>query len=305
MNAMYYPYIVYCTYILREALVTFFLSLYAYLLAKYIKDRKEKYIFVATAIIALATLIWQAMLPLTIAIGILVIMGREKLAKKATTLIKCIILYCLILMPWIMYVYQYYPDYRIAKTIGTSLTHEIMDYASALILANELGWITDEEINRIGQKEIYRVDSDVAFERSFNGWYSDKADSIRAEINLSFSENYIYEASNAIGRLKNLMILKNWYPIIDTVNGIDQEKTELSIILNGISVLMMFLGLYGLLVVKKRGMVYLIPYIMFILLYNIIGSETRRFLPYQPFYILMASVGVVKIESIVNGHLRG
>jgi hypothetical protein len=67
-------------------------------------------------------------------------------------------------LPWMLYVYSFYPDIRIAKTFGCALTYEWIHYVSHHRLAHAIGLMNDDE--------LVRFESEMAYERPFDEYFN-------------------------------------------------------------------------------------------------------------------------------------
>ena len=123
--ALYLPLIVHTSLVLREPYVFFLLSVISYLWCKYLDNRNCIYMAVIALINGFLCLFLQIYWLLAIFIFFFMFWV---LHKEIVVFFKHCILYfvffSLPIIPHIYKVYQYYPDIRIIKTLGTALTYE-------------------------------------------------------------------------------------------------------------------------------------------------------------------------------------
>ncbi|MDD3534869.1 MAG: hypothetical protein PHC50_01795 [Candidatus Cloacimonetes bacterium] len=292
-SLLFVPFIQMSINILREPLITFLLALFAYLLALYLKKGDHLYLWCAVLLIALASLTWQVMIVFTILVFIAMLLRKETFLKAIVCSVFYGVLFIAIMMPWLLKVYAYYPDIRILKSGGTSLTHEVMTTNSAIYEAKYYGRMSSEDISNFEHTEYYPLSSREVFDRSFNGWYNNIADSIRAEIGSTNLMHYKFVAYRMTTRLKNLLFHKNWWPVLKYKFWDPRNNTLLKFILYGISALLAILFPLGIIKLSKQQIVFFMPYILYGALFMIIGSESRRFVPIIPF-MLFCSVNLIR-----------
>ena len=99
----------------------------------------------------------------------------------------------LMISPWLIRTYTYYPDIRIVKALGTSLTHEAAAILGKQFYLAEAGKITSDSAQKntmayfyasLDPKTMAPADRErfgdapekIIFQRSFNGYYEQAAE---------------------------------------------------------------------------------------------------------------------------------
>ena len=299
---LYYPYMMFSTRIMRESLVAFLLALFTYTLAQYYKSHKSWYLVMATLVIGFASLTWQVMIVFTPMILIVMLLARVSVIKSLVRSCLYAVLFLATVAPWLMYAYNFYPDIRIVKSMGTSLTPEIMYYVSSRMEAQYQGLMTAEEVSKDFLEDVSLLSTSERFNRSFSGWYKNSADSLLQHKNYSRKDHYKYLAVNVVTRLKKMVIQNTWSPFntkfkssvflkrskwgnAELINGMCFEIQ--SMFLHLVSIGIGILSVLGILVIPKRKLIFLSPYVLYCLMFYIIGSESRRFVPIIPFMIYL------------------
>ncbi len=119
-------------------------------------------------------------------------------------------------LPWLFYVYSFYPDIRIAKTVGCALTYEWIHYVSYHRRANALGLMSDRELARFEYEDAYHGTYDEYFDKSFNGYYRHKRDSLslliaRETEDITTSKKLMYVGKYLlINSFKNFWMKRDW-----------------------------------------------------------------------------------------------
>ena len=300
---LYYPFISYCTYIMRESWITFLLALFSFCMVEFYLSQKQLYLLLAIISIALASLSWQVMVVFTPLILIIMLLSKIKFWQSIKYIILYAIIFIALLFPWFAYVYSYYPNLKIVTSMGTSLTPEVINWSNALIEAEYFGEISKDEFDQIFIRGRTELPEAEIFQRSFSGWYSASADSIIGKLNISFPQQLIYKCHKAFKNLKGLFIQNDWTPFVgkfrDSIFFLTKEfnktqnKYDIIIIiqtlaLNFISILIGVFSIIGFIIYKKRNLIYWIAYLFYCALFYIIGSESRRFIPVLPWLLYLS-----------------
>lgn len=213
--------------------------------------------------------------------------------------------------PWIYRAYKEYPDVRVAKTFGVSYTYEMKKYFDANAKALWIDFNGEGKHYREVLNNEYWVPGRVQFERSFNGYYKSKADSLIREI-------HVQELNTASKRIKFTLkhILINnyrkslywpiWRPnypqdISSALSSEHRFSMVLSMIAGGI-VLLFFV--WGLIVKLKATWIYLPIFTFHFLMIPLLADEGRRVIPFLPFYFMFGVLGfndiTVRLRSRFN-----
>ncbi len=303
--AAYYPFIVHSIYILREPLLVLIFTLYAYLLTLYLKDNRTIFLILSAILAGLMTLTFQVMVVfIPISVFLLLISPNNKriIMKAKESIIFCIFA-VMIISPWIYKVYRYYPDIRVAKTMGSALTYESWDYAISVGAASRRGVIDRDELSKIKNDNWYLLSSKEIFDRSFNGWYKEQTA-------IWNSKNHNTSPSIALklkGKLKKYWnnYYRNWirhsWPPLNF-----KERDGYSVFMLIPFLISAFIGVIstaGLFVCTIRErFFYILPYLFFILgAIVFFGSEKRRSIPFMPMILFLFVYMIVFICRYIIG----
>ena len=126
-----------------------------------------------------------------------------------------------LILPWLIYVYGYYPDIRIAKTVGCALTYEWIHYVSYHRCANAVGLMSDTELARFEYEDAYHGTFDEYFDKSFNGYYRDKTDSLRVLVGQETKDIPASRKLAYIGKYLLINSFKNFWMKRDSGAGMN------------------------------------------------------------------------------------
>lgn len=284
--ALYPPYFLHIHSLLREVLLGFILIILLATWVKYVKSNN-------LIILVLVGMLWGVIaltFQIYLILGIVILIQMFFFITKKSIFIKHAIVlsisFLITITPWIIKVYNYYPDLRIVKTLGVSLTHEQANFMTAFrICDNEAlketyyeSFSIDNCTFNFDEKMWYYETSYSHFMKSFNGYYKEKADVLKANT----SDNRLKEY-----RIKQIYnnIKQSFFRWGQTSENIIATYSDYSI-WKFIFYILGTIGIIGSLVFIKQNYYINLIYFLHIFLLLIIGSEARRMIPIQPFIIL-------------------
>lgn len=305
--AAYYPYMCLTVSILREGLQSLLLVLLGLCLLQYTRSGKVGFLFIAGILCGLHVLTFQAMAVLvggsaaTIAVRSLA--SREwRTLSSIRNLLFFLVAFSLTVAPWIVHVYRYYPDPRIIKTFGISLTHESLKYVTAVRRAEAVGLISEPESRRLQREDWYQITSRERFEKSFSGWYEKEAAKLTQQIGSRSEHRLTSKVRNLLLSSYNLFVQRMWRPAPNIQESV--RRRNLGALILHITSLVVGLGsLIGWVLILPRWKILapLIPYIAIVAIWYVLGSEYRRFLPVYPIvFVGFCFFVVIAIEKWRN-----
>ena len=302
--SIYYPLISSSQFILREPLLLITVSLMSYSIILYLTRNKIMFLLIASFLIGIGALIFQVMISLFLTVIIAVLLSpQQKLRSKLSILILNLAVLSITIAPWCNKVYRYYPDVRVVTTIGCSLTHQSITYIQALRDANSRGLIDDRELSRLHHSNWYSLSDHELFERSFNGWYLSKADSLNKIKPRSFISRTKIKSINLSKYFLRIFRHKYYFPF-NRWGNLDSLDKVFRVFMELLSYLFAVTSFLGLLIFPKRKLYIFMPQMMFVSLFFILGSETRRFIPSFTFIIFLSAYFIKhKIAPIINSFL--
>lgn len=286
--SIYYPFIVSSVYLLREPFLVFLITLSSYFLSQYFIRKKISFLLIASCIIGIGALTFQVVIAFYVVIFIAVFKNNNELKTILVSVFLTFIVLMITIAPWCYQVYNYYPDIRIVKTIGSSLTYQGISYVLALRNANEEGILSDKELSELQQKNWYTLSDHDLFERSFNGWYISQSDSLNKLTSTPILEKSRKKIVQLVKYFSRILIHKNYSPLSSSYELTNSEKI-IKIILQMFSYIVAFMTVFGIILLPKSKLIYFMPQMMFVFLFFVLGSESRRFLPAVPFTLFLSS----------------
>ena len=168
--AIYQPTAVYSLKIMRETLQAFVVMSLAFTFSKFYLTHQYKWLISFSILWAISNLILQVTALLFGMIFIFTLFQFKDLKKSVLSTCASTGIMLLVVSPWIMRSYQFYPDIRVAKTFGSSFTHEMKKYCITYRHWGKMGALSWEDAYRIGKGATY-LPAEKQFEYSFNGYF--------------------------------------------------------------------------------------------------------------------------------------
>jgi hypothetical protein len=285
----YYPYAIHVTDILRETLQSFLALGMCYALLRYFIFDKTKYLIVTGVLWGLLNLIFQVSLILAISIPIFILIYKKNFIKAIRPSIIVVVVMLLTVSPWLIRSYNCYPDVRILKSFGTSLTPEYRNYYGSLEKAAYYGFVSENQMDSIFRSDLVNVSESIRFHHSWDGTIAQKTDSINTLVNEPFiSKRKIKQYS--------ISFYKAWFPtkIVDISTKVFIKNRPLLAIILILPVLVISLFAFlGLIKYYPKFFNINIVFTTFIPLFFILGTEYRRMLPVLPFIFLYGMMGII------------
>lgn len=285
---------------LRETLQLFITLLFSISFAKLLINQRIKHLIFSGIFLGLGFAILQIYLILPIFIFIYSwVFYKEFWSSLKNSLV--ISLFALIVVtPWFIKVYGYYPDIRTFLSCGSYLTLNRINYKSTAIMAHELGCLDKSEYLYALDNYLY-ANSYIKFQRSFNGYYKSKTDSINNLIPLK--KKICYKTNMYLSNTYNSFY--NFY--FDKKKSIFIQTNKFIIpLFNIIYTLLLLFALYGLYKSYRRIFPIILLYFVFILLAPVIGglAQGRRTIYFQLFNLGFSVLGIVFFMNKYFKNLR-
>lgn len=292
--ACFFPLAVYCTFVMRELVLTFFLTTTNFFIVSYYFDRKLWQIGLVGLFAALSALTLQVMMYLVpFIIVYLIFFDCIKLSKPHfVSVVVFIVTFSLSVSPWLIRTLRVYPDIRTVKSMGTSLTYEKMSYLTALRRSVAVEITSRDSLSSV-ESSIY--DNGLkGFDDSFNGYYKQLADSLNQ---LTLSKQKRNDRANR-------MFVQKIYSYLDHLFksgyllrfiALPRPMVWLKLTAGLFSIFMAALYMVGLYDTIRHRLYYLCVYLfLFASLYYLVH---RRVLPIYPYYV---GISVMGFEMIVR-----
>jgi 4-amino-4-deoxy-L-arabinose transferase-like glycosyltransferase len=283
--SLYFPFAYISTDLLRETLVSLLLTLLTFGWMKYYTSRHAYFLMFIGIIWGLATLTFQVYVILGWVFLLYLWFLEPCFTAKFSKSMAMLLVFGLTLSPWIIKVYRYYPDPRVAKTIGVSLTHEMMDLAGAIRKAD---YYKKEKLSPYDI--FYNKTASKQFRESFDGTYKRKTDSINQLINEPLISKRKFEkyATSFV----NTFYITFTFDRIKTLKDPFNPKNIIKSIYLLINIIAGTFSILGLVLFGYRYRL-LLPVVLFhLLFFTVLGSEARRQVVIIPFMILFCVLGL-------------
>lgn len=290
--ALFFNLAFHSVYILRESLVMFLLLLLNLFYVRYLVDAKKTlWLLLMGLAIGLLILTFQIHFVIIPVLFILIWVRSRKMWQSVCHTLLVALVAGSITIPHCICAYQFYPDVRVFKTFGTSLTHEQNAYTAAIFRAHYYGVLTLEEAYGLAE---WNRSSREQFEKSFNGYYVAKT----VALNAMTPEGWISKRkiSNYLGNAaKSLCLTKIGYS-----SGRYLLTTYGWFVVASVMLLPVLIGLFGLLGIIVCGcqkLIWLLPFVTYSLLFWALGDEYRRMIILQPYLVFFGLLFVNKMRS--------
>lgn len=305
----YLPFSIFITFPQREILVTTILTGMGYLFLKSATARKSFCIDIAFGLLSAAlVLTLQAYIFILPVFLISHVVITKNLRKTILSLAIIGFVFILGVAPW---AYRGYLEaghnLKALKTFGNSYTYEFKKFHDTNAKAYKLN--LDGKGELFIQKIIagYGEPGKVMFEKSFNGYYVNYADSLNKRI----SSGALTSRSDWIKFKSKEILLVNFrkaflWPIVKP----DYRKsisTNLNDVANKVMVLSLAIGfiiallaLLGILKFFGRTWFYLPVFVFHLLMIPFMADEGRRVLPFLPFFFMFFLLGAGSFSIIIK-----
>lgn len=302
MVALYLPLAFYSEALLRENLLLFFLILSAFVFSSYL----HRPAFLKLAVLGISWGLAALTLQVYLIYGVfLFAFFFLKDRVLSATLKRCAVisaLFCVTVFPWLYKVYTFYPDIRIAQSMGCSLTFDFLRYCrqSEAVAGTEPTNTSEDAVSPESSTSqfAYYHDSKEVFQRTFNGFYRTRTREMAAKHGtLSFRK----KAAKNIANYARFVLLPGYI----TGYGAKMELHDYrnSVLVLFVSFLIGMLSVVGL-IACARKMVFLLPVYLFHLIFCwVMLSEARRALPVIPFFICLGVIGCLKVFQLAFPNL--
>lgn len=309
LSGLYYPYQVFSSFLLREPLIAFISVVLGYMLSRYYATHKETYLLGASVVLALGSLTWQAYIAFTPIIPVMLWLTLKDPKMLITRSILSGIAYIVLVSPWLWFSYSQAQDLRIIKSMGTTYTHELMNYVAAMDEAVFYKLMSAEEKRQLEDKWYYNLSSLEVVTNSFEGVYDLKAESIKTELGSRGISGIAYLFNSAAKRLGNLFFQTHWPPFrlprgMGSLLRTFREEGFLQVFMGlGMVIISLLLGvssIIGLFMLPARDHLAILPLWGFLMFFYPIGSVSRRFMPIIPWMILLS---VFALSSVYQRYL--
>lgn len=282
-----YPVAIHSVYILRETIQLFITLCMSYSFALFLFRKKWLWLAVFSCLWGLSNLTLQVTVVIPFFMFFFLLFHLKNIYRVFSVILISTLIMFVFISPWLIKVYRFYPDIRIVKTFGCSLTYEMLSYFDAIDKLQRNHKLTSVEATHL-RRTAWGLNSFEQFKKSFDGTY------------LNFAASVDKKNLKSLGFFMFIKIgIKRFYH--SWFNPISSLKAPLNFLKNNpilISLLVLthiviagfaFIGLF---VYYKKIYPILLTFTTFILLFYFLGSEERRLIPAQPFIFMFGCLGI-------------
>lgn len=301
----FFPLFFYLQTLLRDSFQVSLLLILNYFFVRYLFKGERVALIFAGLLLGVAILTLKALAFIGLGIVAYIFIIHRKSIKRAfidTILVTVVSL--LTITPWMIRVYQYYPDVKVIKELGTSLTYDLNEYCTSLRVLRFAGLIPVDESEEI-LVNTWGLDSKDQFAFSFNKEFQLKTDSIYSLMG-DKKQKYVnkYRIDSYKKTIENLL-----YP--NTLWGISSTSfvREMNTFVSPIFYLMGVLGFIGFIFFFRtywKGLMVYLSLIIMLCFVPSFGDEGRRLLIFYSLWIPLSLQVAIKvylyIKKIYHAH---
>jgi 4-amino-4-deoxy-L-arabinose transferase-like glycosyltransferase len=298
--SLYPPLALYCQQLMRENLLLAVFMPMAYFFSSHLRRPAYWKMVVVGALWGISALALQVYVLVGVfLLAFLVLMTRRKVLAARWGLVMGIS-FALTVLPWLHNVYKYYPDVRIARSMGCSLTTDWIRLNASLEFARShpraLSATAGGVTAGVLATNVYGFTSKECFANTFNGSWRRTADSLDATFGRPSARDRALRYARA---LAFFLVLPGYQP--------GDWSSSRAVVAhdhgNMVAILFMYFVLsacsvVGLRTCGKRAMGILPIYLFHLSFFWILMSESRRALPVVPFFVLLGLVGLLKAVQL-------
>lgn len=301
----YMPFSIFVTYPQRELLVSTLLMGMSFLYivsAKRVNSIGYDVLFgILAAYLVLTLQAYVFILPIFLISHLMISKSLVKTLKSTAVIA---VIFIIGVAPYTYRGYKETNNWRVIKTFGVSYTYEFKKFHDVNAKAYFMNLDNNAEIFRERVVNGYHEPGKEMFEKSFNGYYTNYADSLMQVIwaNTSFTRFDMLKRS-IIDIIKvnyrKALVWPLWKPdyrqnISELLSGENKMQFMLSMFLG---ILIFLISMVGMLRYIWKIWYFLPVFIFHFLMIPLIATEGRRVLPFLPFYFMFFMLFIFSIVS--------
>jgi hypothetical protein len=300
LASLYPPLALYSEQLMRENLLLGVFMMLAYMLSSHIQKPAYWKLAVIGVLWGISALTLQVYVLLGVFLLALVFFRTRNalLAMKRCAVIG--VFFVLVVLPWLHKVYTFYPDVRIAKSMGCALTSDWIQFKTSLQFAKshsqDPSGTGSTPSDGVLSMDRYGFTSRELFDKAFSGYFRQTARQLDAK----------YGRPSAKERVKTCVGSLAWFVVLPGYQYGDWSATRSvavhdhgnMVVTMFISVVMSVCSIIGLWICFKRAIDVLPIYLFHLAFFWLLMSESRRALPIVPFFVLFGIVGLMKVIQL-------
>jgi hypothetical protein len=303
LAGMYLPLAAFSALLLRETLQTFLLMALAYAFARFLLAPRWQWLAAFTVLWTVSNLTLQVTALLFVPVFVFCWIWFRSFKRSVGYTTAATVGMLALMAPWMLRTYFFYPDIRVFKSLGSSLTMEARDYGFTQFSLNDAGLVSrDTAYNRL-HRNFYDISEREKFERSFSGYYEQETAKghellkhAPPGVTLRTPATFGGKVRKFIHYFRNSWIESLWMVELPDgtfdlgPHGVYRSNGQWFLFILSLSGFIFgYAALPGLLLFSRRQLVPILPmFAYFLILIPIIGDEERRGLPMHPFIFMFA-----------------
>ena len=295
--SLYPPLALYSEQLMRENLLFAVLMLVAFLLSSEIRKPAFWKLAVLGILWGLSALTLQVYALLGVFLCAFLFLRTRAVARTARRCAVIGALFVLTVLPWLYNVYTFYPDLRIASSIGCALTSDWSRLSASLNFANSRsqGQAGPRPLpaDPLLATDMYSFTTRECFDNAFSGRFRQMA----RQLDLRYGTPSLKERGwEYLGMLAYFCVLPGYeYDDWSGSRRVPPHDHGNMVAIMFLSFVLGAASLIGLWVCWKDAPATLPVYLFHFALFWILMSATRRALPVVPYFVLFGIVGLAKI----------
>jgi 4-amino-4-deoxy-L-arabinose transferase-like glycosyltransferase len=300
LASLYPPLALYSEQLMRENLLVAVLLAVAYLLSSQIQ-RPSYWKLAALGILwGVAALTLQVYMLLGVFLFAFVLRSTGTIALTAKRCAVIGALFMLTVLPWVCKVYAFYPDVRIAQSLGCALTPDWIQFKTSLQFArtrsSNLSGTGRVPADSMLAVDPYGFTARQLFDNAFSGSFRRAA----RQLDLKYGHPSLRDRVRTYGgELAWFLVLPGYqYGDWSATRSVAPHDHGNMVVTMFISIVLSVMSLIGLWICCRRATGVLPIYLFHLAFFWLLMSESRRALPIVPFFVLFGLVGLWKVTQL-------
>jgi 4-amino-4-deoxy-L-arabinose transferase-like glycosyltransferase len=300
LASLYPPLALYSEQLMRENLLVAVLMAVAYLLSSHIQRPAYWKLAVLGILWGVAALTLQVYMLLGVLLfaSLLLRTGRIALALRRCAVIGA--LFVLTVLPWIYKVYAFYPNVRIAQSLGCALTPDWIQFKTSLQFARSrsqsLSGTGGVPADAMLAVDPYGFTTRELFDNAFSGHFRRAA----RQLDLKYGHPSLRDRVRTyVGALAWFLVLPGYqYGDWSAMRSVAPHDHGNMVVTMFISIVLSVMSIIGIWTCCRRATGVLPIYLFHLAFFWLLMSESRRALPIVPFFVLFGMIGLWKVIQL-------
>jgi 4-amino-4-deoxy-L-arabinose transferase-like glycosyltransferase len=298
--SLYPPLARFSEQLMRENLLLGILMLAAYVLSSQVRRPAYWKLALLGILWGISALTLQVYMVLGVFLGGFVILKTRGLVLAAKRCAVVGALFLLTVLPWLHEVYAFYPDIRIARSMGCALTSDWSQLYASLRFANSrsrsLPGAGAVPADPLLATDVYAFTTRECFDNAFNGRFRQAA----RELDAKYGRPSLAErAREQLGMLAWILVLPGYqYDDWSATRSVAPHDHGNMVVTMFLSFVLSAGSLIGFWACCRRASATVPIYLFHLAFFWILMSASRRAMPILPFFVLFGVVGLSRIVQL-------